>query len=453
MKLPRFGIYGVGVLALAVVLNIAAFYTAERSFAELRDADMGVRHTQDLRSVIASVYRRIVDAETGQRGFLLTQDATYLAPYAEARIELPKELETLEVLAQDNPVQVAQFATVRSLLETRFAQIEESLSYKRNRDDDAIHDFLASRRGMVTMNSVRLALDGMRAEETGLYERRLKIVSDIQNRIRRGFLMLVGLNLLLVTLGAMFLSQELRRRRRQAVEANERSATLAQAVLDRTAEMTGLSHHLQQLQENEKATIAREIHDVLGGTLAAAKIDLQLLSDKLAAGDPQRVRITRVTDAIDDTIQVKRRIIEDLRPSLLDNLGVGAALKWQCGEFAKRWGIPCRVELQHEGLRLSPGYGIALYRVVQESLTNINKYAKAKNVAVSLLRDEDHWVLRIADDGVGIDTEKQHNATAHGLVSMRERARALGGKFSVQGQAGRGTVVEVRVPFERESNV
>ena len=155
---------------------------------------------------------------------------------------------------------------------------------------------------------------------------------------------------------------------------------------ERTAELTGLSHYLQRVQEEEKAKIAREIHDELGGTLAAAKIDLQLVSDKLPGGDPQRARLTRIMSAIDDTIQVKRRIIEDLRPTLLDNLGIGAALKWQCSQFSKRSDMPCRVELQDESLRLSPAYSIAFYRVVQESLTNITKYAKAKNVTVSLLR-------------------------------------------------------------------
>ena len=450
MRLSRFGVYGVVVLALAALLNIASVYTAERSFTDLRNAALGVRHTQYVQSIIDNIYRRAVDAETGQRGFLLTEDATYLPPYAEARIEIPKDLQKLHELTQENPVQVAQLVTVKGLLDTRFAQLEESLEYKRNRDDDAIRNFLKSHRGMVTMDSLRLALDGMATEERTMYERRTQVFSDSQDQIRGGFLVLVGLNLFLVTLGSLFLSQELRRRRREAAEANERNATLAQAVLERTAEMTGLSHHLQQMQEDEKAHIAREIHDVLGGTLAAAKIDLQLLSDKLAAGDPQRARISRVTDAIDDTIQVKRRIIEDLRPSLLDNLGIGAALKWQCSQFEKRWGVPCRVELHDDNLRLSPAYSIAFYRVVQESLTNINKYAKAKNIAVSLQRDGDQWVLRIADDGAGIDTAKRHNATAHGLVSMRERARALGGEFSIQGQAGRGTVVEVRVPVDRK---
>ena len=450
MNLSRLGLFGLFVLTLAAVLNIAALYAAERRFAELRDAGNWVSHTQDAANLIARIYRRAVDAETGQRGFLLTQDETYLKPYVEARVEIPKDLETLGALTTDNPVQAAQFGTLSKLIGARFAQMERSVKWKRDRDDEAIRHFLVSHEGMVTMTSLRLALDGMASEEQTQNRRRILALTANQNQLRRGFYLLAGLNLFLVTLGSIFLSQESRRRRREASEAEERNVQLAQAVNERTAELTGLSHYLQRLQEDEKAKIAREIHDELGGTLAAAKIDLQLISDKLPADNIHKTRLLRIMSAIDDTIQVKRRIIEDLRPTLLDNLGIGAALKWQCSQFSKRWNIPCRVEMQDDTLRLSPAYSIAFYRVVQEALTNISKYALAKNVSVSLLRRGDRWTLRIADDGVGIDTSKPHNATAHGLVSMRERARALGGDFTVAGQPGRGTVVEVSVPMEKE---
>jgi signal transduction histidine kinase len=450
MNLPRFGLFGIFVLTLAAVLNIAALYMAERRFAELRDAGNWVNHTQDAANLIARIYRRAVDAETGQRGFLLTQDETYLTPYAEARTELPKDLDALGRLTSDNPVQVAQFATIRKLIDARFAQMERSLKLKREGDEEAFRQMMTSPEGMVTMSSLRLALDGMAAEEHLQNERRVVALTDSQNQLRRGFYLLAGLNLLLVTLGGIFLNQESRRRRREANEAEERNVRLGQAVNERTAELAGLSHHLQRLQEDEKAKIAREIHDELGGTLAAAKIDLQLISDKLPKDDIHRTRLVRIMSAIDDTIQVKRRIIEDLRPTLLDNLGIGAALKWQCSQFSKRWNIPCRFEMQDDSLRLSPAYSIAFYRVVQEALTNISKYAHAKSVSVSLLRNGDRWTLRVADDGVGIDPSKPHNTTAHGLVSMRERARALGGESTVRGQPGRGTIVEITVPVENE---
>ena len=451
MNFSRFGIFGLVVLTLAVLLNIAALYTAERGFAALRDAAMSVRRAQAAGNRIEHIYRRVVDAETGQRGYLLTLDPTYLQPYVEAMRDVPRELDELGLATRDNPVQVAQFATVRKLLDSRFAQLDESLALKRDRGDNALRTFLLTHQGLVTMSSLRLALDGMAAEERTQYERRIQAFTDDQDLVRTGFVLAVVLNLVLVTLGAITLGQESRRRRREAAEAGERNVKLEEAINERTAELTGLSHYLQQLQEDERAKIAREIHDELGGTLAAAKIDLQLLSDKPAAVDANRARLARAMTAIDDAVQVKRRIIEDLHPTLLDNLGIGAALKWQCGQFSKRVDVPCRVEIPDDDLHLSPAYSIAFYRVVQESLTNIGKYAKAKNVAVSLQQDGDHWVLRIADDGVGIDTAKRDNATAHGLLSMRERARALGGAFSIQGQPGRGTVVEIRVPVRDDA--
>ncbi len=448
MSFSRFGLFGLAVLTLAVLLNITALYTAERSFAALRDAALWARHTQQAENRIAQIYRRVVDAETAQRGFLLTADATYLQPYVEARRELPKELDDLGRLTHDNPVQVAQLVTVRKLLDARMAQMEQSLATKRDGGDDALRKYLLTRQGTVTMSALRLALDGMAAEERTQDTRRIQSFGDHQDQLRREFLLVVGLNLVLVTLGAVTLYQEARRRRREAADVTERNVKLERAVSERTSELTGLSHYLQQLQEEERAKIAREIHDELGGTLAAALIDLHLLSDKLAAN--QRVRLTRAMAAIDEAVQVKRRIIENLRPTALDNLGIGAALKWQCSEFSKRMELPCRVEMGAEDLQLSPAYSIAFYRVVQESLTNIAKYAQAKNVAVTLLRDDDQWVLRIADDGIGIDRSKPQNATAHGLLSMRERARALGGKFSILGQPGIGTVVEVRVPVQND---
>jgi signal transduction histidine kinase len=448
MNFPRFGFIGFAVLTLAALLDIAAYYTAERGFGALREAALGVRQTQMAQSLIDHIYRRMVDAETGQRGYLLTKDANYLPPYTEARAQVPKELDELRNLIGSNPVQAGQAVTVAGLIDRRFAQMDDSMTMKREQGDEAVRAFLLSHEGMITMDALRLALDGMVAEEQRLFERRFQVFAENQDRVRAGALVLAGINLVLVTVGAIFLSQESRRRRSEVVEAAARNAELARAVSERTAELTELSHYLQRLQEEEKAKIAREIHDELGGTLAAAKIDLQLLSDKLDAKDPQQSRIVRIMAAIDSAVQVKRRIIEDLRPTVLDSLGIGAALKWQCSEYRKRLGVPCRVELNDENLRLSPSYSITFYRVVQEALTNISKYAKAKNVAVSLQRDDGHWLLRIADDGIGIDMSRRHNATAHGLLSMRERARALGGEFSIHGQSGRGTIVELRVPVE-----
>ena len=450
MKGSRFGPIGFVVLLLAALLNVAVLYTAERSFVELREAAGSARRTELAQSLIERLYRLVVDAETGQLRYLLTGDQTYLAPYHDAQLQSTQQQAELQQLTQDDPVQQAQLATVTSLLNARFAQIDETLVLKREADDNAVREFMASKKGAMTMASLRLALNGMAAEESRAQERRSKAFTASQDRVRAGFFGVAGLNLVLLMLGGIFLYQDSRRRNRAATEADERNIALSQAVRESTAELTELSHYLQRLQEDEKAKIAREIHDELGGTLAAAKIDLQLLSDKLESDTPHQVRIGRIMLAIDDAVQVKRRIIEELRPSMLDSLGIGAALRWQCSQFSKRSGVPCQVRLQNDNLRLSPAYSIAFYRVAQEALTNIGKHANAKNVAVSLQRDGEHWVMQITDNGIGIDKGRCHNPTAHGLLLMRERMRALGGEFSIEGDPGSGTVVQVRAPVEKE---
>jgi signal transduction histidine kinase len=449
MNVQRLWAVGIIVLVLAAIINVGALNVAERGFVDLREPAARVRHTQRAQNLIEHLLRLAVDAETGQRGYLMTGRDTQLEHYVESRNEIPVALKELRELTEDNPVQAAQLITVSSLLDARMEILEAGIALKRSQDEAGLVRYMHERGGKIAMDSLRLALDGMAAEEAALHERRFHAFERNLVVTRWGFYLVVGLNLLLITMGAIFLGQDSRRRRREAAEVKERNAELSRAVLERTAELTELSHFLQRLQEDERARLAREIHDELGGTLAAVKIDLQMVSNKLAPDDEQQTRLARAMAAIDDAVQVKRRIIEDLRPSVLDNIGFAAAIRWQCSEYTKRTGIPCRVEFEDDHVVLPPAHSIAFYRVVQEALTNISKHAKAKNVAVSLSHDHEsrRWNLRIADDGIGIDLAKPQNPTGHGLLAMRERARALGGEFSIHRHPGNGTVVEVSAPF------
>jgi signal transduction histidine kinase len=149
-------------------------------------------------------------------------------------------------------------------------------------------------------------------------------------------------------------------------------------------------------------------------------------------------------------VDVKRRIIEDLRPTLLDNLGLPAALDWLVTEGCKRAGLDCTLDLP-EDVALPPAHAIAIYRIVQEALTNIIRYADAKRVSVELLQDGDAMTLVVSDDGVGIAEAARSNRLSHGISGMRQRARALGGDFSIRGRPGAGTVIEVTVPAPRSA--
>ena len=150
-------------------------------------------------------------------------------------------------------------------------------------------------------------------------------------------------------------------------------------------------------------------------------------------------------------MQFIRRLIEDLRPTLLDNLGFEAALRAMTELFSERTGCRCLISLPAGELNLTSAQSTALYRVCQEALTNVLKYAKATHVTITLTSDGKRWALLLADDGVGLEATKQHRAMSHGLLGMRERMVALGGSFDVRGPAGHGTTLTAKFPVvERE---
>jgi hypothetical protein len=199
----------------------------------------------------------------------------------------------------------------------------------------------------------------------------------------------------------------------------------------------------------EKAKLARDIHDELGGILVSAKMDVAWVEKRLRERDPESAaKLDRTLQTLDDGVQTKRRIIEELRPTLLDNLGLPAALDWQVHEICDRAGLACTLVMPPEETSIEPQVAIALYRIVQEALTNIVKYAKAKHVGVDLGVAADGLTLVIDDDGIGIPADAQDNRLSHGIVGMRQRVRALHGEFSIGRRPEGGTVIEVTIPTQ-----
>ncbi|HYC38811.1 MAG TPA: sensor histidine kinase [Usitatibacter sp.] len=218
-------------------------------------------------------------------------------------------------------------------------------------------------------------------------------------------------------------------------------------VAERTRELSSLSNFLQMHGEREKALLARELHDSLGGILTPAKMDLAWLDARLGSNPEYAERLRRLSALIDQGIDLKRRIIEALRPSLLDHLGLAAALHWFVDEAARTNGIECRLQVSETLERLSPDLEIALYRLVQESVGNIVKHSQAKSMELTLEREARGLRLEIADDGVGIDDLESAKQLSHGLAGMMHRVRSIGGSFDVRSEKGRGTRIKVWVPL------
>jgi len=241
--------------------------------------------------------------------------------------------------------------------------------------------------------------------------------------------------------------RETLRREAERLRLAGEQARLEGLVEERTGELSELSNYLQTVREEERSRIARDLHDEMGGILVAAKMDVASAAKHVAASDPETgTRLARALKSIDEGIAVKRRITEDLRPTLLDNLGLSAALDWQVREVCDRAGLVSTLNLDEGGEPLPPDVAIALYRIVQEALTNVVKYAKAKNVTVDLVRSAGGVSLTFRDDGVGLPESAPASRLSHGIAGMRQRVRALNGEFRIEGAPGAGTTIEVHLP-------
>jgi PAS domain S-box-containing protein len=218
-------------------------------------------------------------------------------------------------------------------------------------------------------------------------------------------------------------------------------------------ELRELTKHLQTVREEEKACFAREIHDELGGTLAALKMDTSWLAGKMQDEEnmlPLQQRVKSMAGLLETAVKSTRRIITDLRPAMLDDFGLLAAIQWQADQFFKRTGIECRVTCTEGGdcaVELNKVQLINLFRIFQEALTNVARHSGATKVTIELSHDNDAIVLSISDDGCGLPEGHTIASTSYGIRGMRERVEQLAGKITFDSLHGGGFSVTVKLPL------
>ena len=213
-------------------------------------------------------------------------------------------------------------------------------------------------------------------------------------------------------------------------------------------EIRSLTGHLQNVREEERLHIAREIHDELGQLLTVLKMDVSWLNKKT---EPDNIfakeKLAEILSLIDTTVKTVRRIASELRPSLLDDLGLNAAMEWHLEEFERRSGITKELHIPETELHLPNALKIGLFRIFQESLTNVARHSGAKNVSVSLVQKDKQLILTIKDNGSGFEDISPGAKKTLGLLGMKERTMMMGGEYDITGIKGEGTTVTVVVPF------
>ena len=389
----------------------------------------------DARSGTARVLQLITDAESAQRGYLLTGQPDYLQELKDARAEFGRNDSVFRFISEIGPSGPADARQMLAAVSARFAELERvaSLAQAGQREP-----------ALTQANTGRSDRGMLRA----LFDRKLQEAAGLQQGTRDVLHTAIWFNrsavVLLSVLVAAGLYRHTRQLKRLDIERSQRQQTLETQVAARTRELRTLAGYLQTVREDEKSHLARELHDELGGLLTAAKLILARMRVKLS-GDPEMLeRIEHINQRLSEGIALKRRIIEDLRPSTLSSLGLNTALLILCTDVRHQGGIPVNTEIAE--VTLSPELELGAFRIVQEALTNISKYAGATEVTVRLQEIPGELLLEVSDNGIGFDVESIE-AGRHGLAGMRFRVESLNGTMKVRSQPGRGTNITVMLPI------
>lgn len=423
--------------ALLIVISEVSYQQSANRLQEL--SAMAQAHTD-----IRELHIALLGAEAGQRSYLLTGRKEYLQPYERGLASIDEALRSLDHHDNGDAQINALVTQMRALCDATRTELATAIRLHDAGQTDAAVAWVATEASRRRMDGVgALSAKLLARQATKADTARADLTDTLQrSRIGVGLLSVVGLLAMY-----LFLRQNLLLRRHQlelkrVVQADHDRLELE--VAERTTRLTHLAQHLLTAREDERQRLARDLHDELGALLTSAKLDAARLRSRLAAELPDALdRLSDLVGKLNSGIALGRRIIEDLRPSTLSHLGLVSTLEIQAREFAERSGVVVHCAL--DTVSLTPAAELAVYRVVQEAITNITKYATANEVWIGLSQQDGTVQLSVRDDGVGFDAEAQ-SKSAYGLLGMRFRVQAEGGTLSVVSAPGAGTAIGVRLP-------
>ena len=425
----------------AIALVVSLFVVAEARRAYTRDLSLVIRDREDRMRKITELIYASLESESAQRGYLLTGEKEYLEPYVAGRKLAEQLLAGLKSRygARDQ-AEVTVLQSVQSMLDRKYIEMDRTINLLEIGANRTALQLVKTDEGLRVMHQIRTNLEVLRAREG---ERIAAGVAEWDQEIQFNSLinaLSMAFTLVLVLVVGGLATRDLRRR-------DSATRELELQVSLRTAEIRSLSEHMLRISEVEKASLARELHDELGGLLVAMRMDLSQLRRKVQLPDANaEERWARIDAGLRAGVELKRRVIEELRPTLLDNMGLIAALRWQADETCKQGNIRLLADLPEVEPKLDAEAAIAVFRTVQEALSNVLKHAHATEVRLVMAQLDGQARITLDDNGVGLPQGAEVRAGAHGLKQMKFRMQAMGGFCEVGSGPTCGTVVTVRFP-------
>ena len=437
-------------IALLMLLATGLLLVSEVTYHDTTATLRGGIALTDARLDTLALFQNLTDIENAELNYLATGQTLHLMRLKDIQKELPQILASVISYFKTQGTEGAAVAQhVTQITARKISQFDQILLLAGKQQ-------LSAATALVTDPLMRLEMGALKTELSTQLARAKTQQQQARTSIYDALLInrvaIAGLTGLTVL--CFFLI--FRQLRRQDEASNTQAAYLIQEherldveVKRRTAQLAELAKHLQTAIEDERARLARELHDELGSLLTVCKLEIARARAKINDPEAMQLRFERMNEYLNKGIALKRKIIEDLRPSSLADLGLTVALENLCSDMSTSLGTP--VKLITQEVALSPEAALAVYRFVQEALTNIGKYAKAHQVHVSLQASGHQAVVQVQDDGVGFSTQAARTGH-HGLAGMQFRAESMGGAMHLTSAPGQGTTVRIEFPQSNDAD-
>jgi signal transduction histidine kinase len=444
----------IAMLAAALLITMVSVIFTDTWIVSIGRQDIVIGQIRTNIIILNNLKANLYQAESAQRGYLFTKRAVYFEPFNKALNEARDNIEKIESLVirtstgKDQLVERDWLKFISKSLEAKAAEMKVAVNLTKSGKTQEARQVVNLDEGIVEMNNFMQYTDTMIKNQYGdldvLLRKRENSFLGARSSVIAGSLILILLVVLVIKqlLGEITIKSELQQ---QVLKENE---IYEEKLQQQTKLLRSLALGYQSDVERERYKLSRELHDELGSIFTAIKMDMAWVIKKLKDVAPDVIdKLKKTSRYIDQGINYQRHIVQELHPAMVSTFGFWSAIKSLIEDAAERNQWQLTLDLPDQNIKLNETISLIVYRIVQETLNNANKYAKATAISVYLMMDDKFLKLEIEDNGIGLDMNALGGNT-HGLSGMRHRVMAIGGHFEILSELGKGVLTRVLIPLD-----
>lgn len=452
-----FGGRTVSLLIIALIIAMITIYLSDKWLQSIQKISEQLATVNYAISGVTHLEANLLKAESAQRGFLLTSSEEYVKPYDQAMSDARASLKNLREII-DGLNQASRISVQKNLLDEITTSIEAKATEMKLTIQFAKEGKFKDAKNLIHLDSGLLEMEKISSNKkqllSSLAQQKKQLLAKLDQTRKIARISLITMPLVLILLVVLVIRQLLKDIAEKALlqqKLQQENLKYAQQAKEQSQLLTSLSLGYQADVERERHKLSREIHDELGSILTATKMDISWVIKTLHGAYPEVAdKLKKTNGYLDQGINFKRQIVQELHPAMITSFGFWPALRTLIEDAVERNEWALTLVLPDDDTKINETIGLVAYRIVQETLNNANKYAKATAININMISDDQHLKIEIQDNGIGLDLN-EIDPTTHGLRGMRNRVQAIGGLFELDSSPGNGVFTRVILPLDIQS--